>query len=74
MDWKRIKIKLHPQNLIDLFVDAVLLLMEIWAVLRVVLILLLVMATIILYAVERSTCEYNETKWYESTSCLPPNP
>jgi len=74
MDWiKRIK-KFRPQNLIDLFVDAVLLLMEIWAVLRVVLILILVMATIILYAVERSKCEYNETQWYESTSCLPPNP
>lgn len=61
MDWKRTLIKLHPQNLLDFFVDAVLLLMEIWAVLRVVLILLLVVATIILYAVEGKANEINET-------------
>ena len=69
MDWiKRIIKKFHPQNLLDLFVDAVLLLMEIWAVLRVALIMIIVMASIILYAVERATCEYNETKWDEITT------
>lgn len=61
MDWKRILKNLHPQNLLDFFVDAVLLLMEIWAVLRVVLILLLVVATIVLYAVEGKANEINET-------------
>ena len=75
MEWiKRILKRIHPQNLLDLFVDAVLMLMEIWAVLRVALIMLIVVASIILYAVERTSCEYNETKWYEGTTCKLPNP
>jgi len=62
MEWiKRILTKIHPQNLLDMFIDAVLLMMEIWAVLRVILILLLVVATIILSAVERATNEPNKT-------------
>lgn len=75
MEWiKKITKRIHPQNLLDLFVDAVLLMMEIWAVLRVALILLIVVASMILYAVERASCEYNETKWYESNTCTLPNP
>ena len=58
MEWiKRILTKIHPQNLLDIFIDAVLLMMEI----RVILILLLVVATIILSAVERATNEPNKT-------------
>lgn len=75
MEWiPKILRKIHPQNLLDLFVDAVILMMEIWAVLRVALIMLLVVATMILYVVERTSCEYNETKWYEGTDCVLPNP
>ena len=75
MEWiQKILRKIHPQNLLDLFVDAVLLMMEIWALLRVALILLIVVASIILYAVERASCEYNETKWYEGTACVLPHP
>ena len=75
MEWiRKILRKIHPQNLLDLFVDAVLLMMEIWALLRVALILLIVVASIILYAVERASCEYYETKWYEGTICVLPNP
>lgn len=75
MEWiKKITKRIHPQNLLDLFVDAVLLMMEIWAVLRVVLILLIVIASMLIYTVERVSGEYDENKWHGGDTSLSTGP
>ena len=53
MSWGTIiKTKLHPQKILDRVVDVILWMMEIWALVRVFLILSLVLVTVLLYIIE----------------------
>lgn len=78
MNWKFILSKLRPNNLVDLFVDLIIQMMELWAVVRAFIIMLLIVMVIVLYVDQRLIPDYelflktigdfNENTWDSSSN------